>query len=104
MNIPPPPGRHHRYYQQQQQHHHHHHHQQKCKNALILLNDLAVKRSLQVNTFYTVDSNNKDVFQCVIQVGMLRTRMHVGVNKKEAKRLAAEEMLSILAMTPVGWI
>jgi dsRNA-specific ribonuclease len=71
------------------------------KSALILLNDLAVKKQLQVNTFFTIDQNNKGVFQCVIQVGMLYSNIHQGSNKKEAKKLAAEEMLGILAMTPI---
>jgi len=74
------------------------------KSALILLNDLAVKKNLQVNTFFTVNSQNKSVFQCVIQVGMLYSGIHQGVNKKEAKKLAAEEMLGILAMTPIGLV
>jgi hypothetical protein len=75
--------------------------QASSKSALILLNDLAVKKNLQVNTFYTVNSQNKEIFQCVIQVGLLHTNMHRGANKKEAKKLAAEEMLGILAMTPL---
>ena len=71
------------------------------KSALILLNDLAVKQQLQVNTFFTIDQNTKGVFQCVIQVGMLYSNIHQGSNKKEAKKLAAEELLGILAMTPI---
>jgi hypothetical protein len=69
------------------------------KSALILLNDLAVKKQLQVNTFFS--QNNRGVFQCVIQVGMLYSHIHQGSSKKEAKKLAAEEMLGILAMTPI---
>jgi hypothetical protein len=72
------------------------------KNALIQLNDLAMKHGFQVNTTFSIaispiaSTHHQPLFTCRLQVDEMVTREHTGRSKQEAKRTAAIELLELL--------
>lgn len=74
------------------------------KNALIQLNDLAMKHGFQVNTTFSIaisppmaaTTHHQPLFTCRLQVDEMVTREHTGRSKQEAKRTAAIELLELL--------
>lgn len=75
------------------------------KNALIQLNDLAMKHGFQVNTTFSIaispmvaSTHHQPLFTCRLQVDEMVTREHTGRSKQEAKRTAAIELLELLQL------
>lgn len=69
------------------------------KNALILINDYAMRHKLQANFNYNmhITKECQMTYSCFLRIGILITEVQYAHSKKAAKLKAAEAMIKMLS-------